>query len=114
MKRRKIQMNETLRFFLYLGVMAGVTYLVRMLPMVFFRKKIRSRFVRSFLYYVPYAVLTVMTIPGIFYATGSLASGIFGFAVAVILAILGRSLITVAAGSALGVLIVEIILKYLL
>ncbi len=105
-------MNEILRFFLYLGVMAGVTYLVRMLPMVFFRKKIKSRFVRSFLYYIPYTVLTVMTVPGIFYSTGSLASGIAGAAVAVLLALLGRSLLTVAAGSALGVLIVEIILKY--
>ena len=104
-------MNEILRFFLYLLVMAGVTYLVRMLPMVFCRKKIKSRFVRSFLYYVPYTVLAVMTVPGIFYSTGSLASAISGAAVAVLLAILGRSLLTVAAGSALGVLIVEIILK---
>ena len=107
-------MNEILRFFIYLGVMAGVTYLVRMLPMVFFRKKIKSRFVRSFLYYVPYAVLTVMTVPGIFYSTGSLASGIVGALVAVLLAIFGRSLLTVAAGSALGVLIAEIIIRYII
>ena len=101
-------------FFVYLLVMAGVTYLVRMLPMVFFRKKIKSRFVRSFLYYVPYTVLTVMTVPGIFYSTGSLASAIAGAAVAVLLATLGRSLLTVAAGSSLAVLIVEIILKYVI
>ena len=107
-------MNEILRFFIYLGIMAGVTYLVRMLPMVFFRKKIKSRFVRSFLYYVPYTVLTVMTVPGIFYSTGSLASAIAGAAVAVLLATLGRSLLTVAAGSSLAVLIVEIILKYVI
>jgi len=106
-------MNETVRFFLYLLVMAGVTYLVRMLPLVFFRKKIKSRFVRSFLYYVPYAVLSVMTIPAIFESTGSLWSAIGGAAVAVVLAYFGRSLITVAAGSALTVLIVEIIIKYL-
>lgn len=105
-------MNEVLRFFVYLGVMAGVTYLVRMLPMVFFRKKIRSRFVRSFLYYIPYTVLTVMTVPGIFYSTGSLSSAIVGAAVAVLLALFGRGLLTVAAGSALSVLVVEIILKY--
>ena len=49
-------------FLVYLIVMATVTYLVRMLPLAFFRKKIRSRFVRSFLYYVPYAVLTAMTV----------------------------------------------------
>ena len=91
--------------------MAGVTYLVRMLPMVFCRRKIKSRFVRSFLYYVPYTVLAVMTVPGILYSTGSIASATVGALVAVLLAIFGRSLLTVAAGSALGVLIVEIILK---
>ena len=107
-------MNEILRLFIYLGIMAGVTYLVRMLPMVFFRKKIKSRFVRSFLYYIPYTVLAVMTVPGIFYSTGSLASAVAGTAVAVLLAVLGRSLITVAAGSALSVLIVEIVLRYII
>ncbi len=105
-------MNEILKFFLYLFVMAGVTYLVRMIPLVFFRKKIESRFVRSFLYYIPYAVLSVMTIPGIFYSTGSLPSAILGAAVAVVLAYFGRSLITVAAGSAVTVLIAELIIKY--
>lgn len=105
-------MNEILRFFLYLFVMAGVTYLVRMIPLVFLRRKIKSRFVRSFLYYIPYAVLSVMTIPGIFYSTGSLPSAIFGTAVAVALAYFGRSLITVAAGSAVTVLIAELIIKY--
>ena len=105
-------MNEMLRFFLYLFVMAGVTYLVRMIPLVFLRRKIKSRFVRSFLYYIPYAVLSVMTIPGIFYSTGSLPSAILGTAVAVALAYFGRSLITVAAGSTLTVLIAELIIKY--
>ncbi len=107
-------MNEILRFFLYLLVMAGVTYFVRMLPLVFFRKKIKSRFIRSFLYYIPYAVLSVMTIPGIFYSTGSLWSAAFGTVVAVALAYFGRSLITVAAGSAATVLLVELIIKYLI
>lgn len=107
-------MNEILRFFIYLGIMAGVTYLVRMLPMVFFRKKIKSRFVRSFLYYIPYTVLAVMTVPGIFYSTGSLTSAIVGAVIAVLLAMLGRSLLTVAAGSVFGVLIVEIILRYII
>ena len=92
--------------------MAGVTYLVRMLPLVFFRKKIKSRFVRSFLYYVPYTVLSVMTIPAIFYATGSIYSAIAGAAVAVVLALFGRGLLTVAAGSALAVLVAELIIKY--
>ncbi len=105
-------MNEILRFFLYLFVMAGVTYLVRMIPLVFIRRKIKSRFVRSFLYYIPYAVLSVMTIPGIFYSTGSLPSAILGTVVAVALAYFGRSLITVAAGSAVTVLMAELIIKY--
>lgn len=107
-------MNDILRFFLYLLVMAGVTYLVRMLPLVFFRKRIKSRFIRSFLYYIPYAVLSVMTIPGIFYSTGSLWSAVAGTAVAVALAYFGRSLITVAAGSTVTVLIVELIIKYII
>ena len=107
-------MNEILKFFLYLFVMAGVTYLVRMLPLVFFRKKIKSRFICSFLYYIPYAVLAVMTVPAIFYSTGSMWSALAGTVVAVLLAFLGRSLITVAAGSALTVLISEIIVKYLM
>ena len=101
------------KFFIYLLVMAGVTYLVRMLPLVFFRKKIKSRFVRSFLYYVPYTVLAVMTVPAIFYATGSVWSAAAGALVAVALALFGRGLLTVAAGSALTVLVVELIIKYI-
>lgn len=50
----------------YIAVMAGVTYLVRMLPLTLFRKKLNNRFLRSFLFYVPYAVLTVMTVPAVF------------------------------------------------
>jgi len=93
--------------------MAGVTYLVRMLPLVFFRKKIKSRFIRSFLYYVPYTVLAVMTVPAIFYATGLVYSAIAGAAVAILLSMFDRGLLTVAAGSALAVLITEIVIKYL-
>ena len=62
-------------FFLpYVLVMAVVTYLIRMLPLAAFRRRITSRFIRSFLYYVPYAVLSAMTFPAILYATGSLPS----------------------------------------
>ena len=56
---------------IYIFVMAAVTYLIRMIPFTFFRKKIKSRFFRSFLYYIPYAVLSAMTIPAIFYSTGN-------------------------------------------
>ncbi len=101
-----------LKFFAYLGVMAGVTYLVRMLPMVLVKKKITNRFILSFLHYMPYAVLSVMTIPAVFFATNHLSSAIVGFGVALILAYFEKSLVTVAAGASLGVLAVELIMKY--
>ena len=81
---------------LYILVMAGVTYLIRMVPFTLFRKKIKSRFFRSFLYYIPYAVLTAMTIPAIFYSTESLATSVLGAAVAIVLAYLRQPLIVVA------------------
>ena len=93
--------------YLYILSMALVTYLIRMIPLTVFRKKITSPFIRSFLYYVPYACLTAMTIPGVFYATNSLISALAGVAVAVILACCRRSLVTVAAGACLAVFIVE-------
>lgn len=98
------------QFLISLAVMAGVTYLLRLLPMLFIRKKIKNRFVRSFLYYVPYAVLSVMAIPALFHATSYLASGIAAAVVAVTLAYFKRSLITVAAGSALAVLVLELLI----
>lgn len=103
----------TTNFFIYLLVMAAITYLVRMLPLAFFRKKIRSRFVRSFLYYVPYAVLTAMTVPAIFYSTATVISAAVGFGVAMLLAYLRRSLITVAAAATLAVFLTELVIPYL-
>lgn len=97
-------------FFLYLIVMAGVTYLVRMLPLVLVRKKIKNAFIRSFLYYVPYSVLSVMTFPGVFFSTGNIISAVIGTAVAVIFAYRKKSLLIVAAFSALAVLMCELIL----
>ena len=104
---------DFLVFLKYLVIMAGVTYLIRMLPLVFFRKKIKSRFLRSFLYYIPYAVLTVMTFPAVFYSTGYLVSAIAGTAVALLLVFFRRSLIVVAAGASLAVLIAELIIPHL-
>lgn len=80
----------------YIFVMAGVTYLIRMIPFTFFRKKIKSKFFRSFLYYIPYAVLSAMTIPAIFYSTGSYITAAAGTVVAVLLAYLDLPLIVVA------------------
>ncbi len=97
-------------FFIYLAVMAGVTYLIRVIPIILVKKEIQNRFILSFLYYMPYAVLSVMTIPAIFYATNYLVSGAVGFIVAVFLALKDKSLTTVACCSCLGVLVTELVL----
>lgn len=96
-------------FYVYLLVTAGTTYLVRMLPLVLMKGRITNRFLLSFLHYIPYAVLSVMTIPAIFTATGSLTSAAAGFAVALLLAWKGRSLLTVAAAASAAVLAAELI-----
>ena len=99
---------------LYLVVMALVTYLIRMIPFTLFRKEIKSVFFRSFLAYVPYAVLGAMTFPSIFFATSSLPSAIAGTAVALILAFFRRSLLTVAVGASGTALVVELVMMYLI
>ena len=98
---------------LYLAVMALVTYLIRMIPFTLFRKEIKSTFFRSFLAYVPYAVLGAMTFPSIFFATSSLPSAIAGTVVALILAFFKRSLLTVAVGASGTALVVELVMMYL-
>jgi branched-subunit amino acid transport protein len=94
--------------------MAGVTYLIRMLPLVLVKRKIENRFLLSFLYYMPYAVLAVMTVPAIFTATGSALSAAIGFAVALLLAYFGKSLVVVAGAASLAVLVTELVMQYLL
>lgn len=89
-------------FLPYLAVMAGVTYLIRMLPLTVFRREIKSAFVRSFLHYIPYAVLSAMTIPGIFSSTGDVRTAAAGFAVAMVMAWRGRSLLAVAIGACIA------------
>ena len=79
-------------YFTFLLVMAVVTYLVRAVPFVLIRRKIKNRFFRSFLNYIPYAVLSAMTFPAVFYATGSTANGVISAAAAVIAALLGANL----------------------
>lgn len=93
--------------YLYILVMALTTYLIRMLPLTLFQKPIKNRFVRSFLYYVPFACLSAMTIPAIFYATDQIISAICGLVVAVILGYCRKSLPVVAAFACLTVFIVE-------
>ena len=100
-------------FWLYLLTMAGVTYLVRMLPLLLVKKKIKNRFIVSFLYFMPYAVLCVMTVPAIFYATGSVISATVGFLAALIAAYFNKGLLKVALFSSAAVLVCELILKYI-
>ncbi|MBQ7499341.1 MAG: AzlD domain-containing protein [Clostridia bacterium] len=101
-------------FIVYLAVMAAVTYLVRMLPLMLVKKKITNRFLVSFLYYIPYAVLSAMIIPACFYAAGHIVSVAVGFCVAFLLAFKGKSLLTVALSIAGTVCAIELIIKYLL
>ena len=97
--------------YLYILVMAVVTYLIRMLPVTLFRKEIKNRFVRSALYYMPYACLACMTVPAIWHSTASIVSGIAGLVVALIAAFLNRSMVTVALLSCGAVFVTEIILE---
>ena len=97
----------------YIAVMALTTYLIRMIPLVFFRKEIKNRFVRSFLAYVPCACLTAMTFPAILYSTNAVLSGVIALAVALIAALCKRSLVTVAALSCAAVFVTELIIRLL-
>ena len=99
--------------YIYIFAMALTTYLIRVLPLTLFRKPIRSRFVRSFLHYVPYACLTAMTFPAILTSTASLVSGIAALVVAVFLAYRNKPLILVAVASSAAVLVTEFFLKLL-
>jgi branched-subunit amino acid transport protein len=98
----------------YIAIMALVTYAIRAIPFVAFRKKINSRFVQDFLYYVPYAVLSAMTIPAVLYATEHMASAAVGAVVAVVLAFFRRGLLTVALSACGAALAAELVIRYLL
>ena len=83
--------------------MAGVTYLIRMIPFTFFTKKITSRYLKSLLYYIPYAVLSAMTFPYVLYSTGNIWTAVIGTIVAIVASLCKRSLIVVAILSCLSV-----------
>lgn len=97
-----------MKIYLYILTMALVTYLIRMLPLTVFRKKINNKFVLSFLFYVPYTCLTAMTVPAIFSATSTPFSAWVGFITAVVLGFMKKNLITVAAASCVTVFLAEI------
>lgn len=99
--------------YIYILVMAVVTYLIRMLPLAIWRKEITSPFVKSFLFYVPYACLAAMTFPAILSATASVISGAVGFAVALYLAYKEKSLLTVALIACAAVFVVERVMVFL-
>lgn len=102
-----------MRLLCYIAIMALVTYAIRAIPFVAFRKKIQSRFVQDFLYYVPYAVLSAMTIPAVLYATDHMVSAAVGAAVAVVLAFFRRGLLTVALSACGAALAAELVLMAL-
>ena len=104
------------KIFLYIFVMALVTYLVRMIPFVLMRKNITSPFLKSFLHYIPYTVLAAMTIPGIFYSTGGqpadILAAVCGFLTAFLLSFQKRSLLVVSLAASAAVYVAHLIITY--
>ncbi len=101
---------ELWKMALMILTMAGVTYVIRMIPFVFFKKKITNGFINSALFYMPYAVLSAMTFPHIFYSTGNIWTAVIGTAVAIIASVCKRSLLIVAILSCITVLIFGFVL----
>jgi len=101
-------------FWIYLLILVGSTYLVRAIPFAAFQKKITNRFIRSFLYYIPYAVLSAMTFPAALYATGHISSAAVGLVVGGLFALKGKGLTFVAVVSCVSALVVELLLKFVI
>ena len=101
-----------MKIYLYILVMAVTTYLIRVIPLTLLRKPIRSRFVKSFLHYVPYACLTAMTFPAILFDTAYVLSGAAALVIAIWLAYRGKSLLTVSLASCAAVFLAERILTF--
>lgn len=98
-------MSDNLKMVLLVLTMAAVTYLIRVIPFAFFRKKIKSRYVNSVMHYMPFAVLAAMTFPYVFYSTGNFYTALFGTGVAIIAALCKRSMLTVAILACIAVFI---------
>lgn len=99
-----------MKLFIYIFLMAGVTYLIRMLPLVLCRKEIESPFLKSFLFYIPYSVLGAMTFPAIFSSTQHLPSAIAGTCAALLMAYKEKSLIAVAAAACVATFLMNAVL----
>jgi len=104
---------ELKSFFTYLVIMAGSTYLIRAIPFAVINKKIENQFIKSFLHYIPFAVLSAMTFPAILYATDYVISAAVGFVVAILFAAKGKSLTTVAVAACVAVFMVESVLGFM-
>lgn len=100
----------THNIWIYLLIMAAVTYLIRMLPLTLIRKEIKNKTIRSFLYYVPYVTLAVMTFPAIISATGSMWTGLAGFAAALVMAYKGQGLFKVSVTACIVVFLLELVI----
>lgn len=100
----------TRNVYVYIFIMAGVSYLIRTLPLTLIRKEIKSTFLKSFLYYVPYVTLAVMTFPAIVEATNSPIAGALALVVGILVAWCGKSLLTVAVLCCLSVFVAELFL----
>lgn len=98
------------RIYLYILVMAGVTYLIRVLPLTLIRKEIKNTYIRSFLYYVPYVTLSVMTFPAILTATASVWSAVIALVIAIFLAYRGKSLFVVSLAACTAVFLTKLFL----
>lgn len=102
-------MNTKL-FFIYLLIMAGSTYLIRAVPFIAMKKKIENPYIKSFLSYIPYAVLTAMTLPACLYATDYIISAAIGIAVAIFFALKNKGLTIVAIAACAAVFISEYVI----
>ncbi len=96
--------------YVYILIMALVTYLLRMLPFTLFRRKITSPFIKNLLYYIPYAVLSAMAIPASFYSTDYTLSAAIGVLIAVVLSFLRKSLLTVSIAAVIGAYLTELLI----
>lgn len=94
--------------YVYIFVMAAVTYLIRMAPLTLIRKEITNTFIKSFLYYVPYVTLSVMIFPAVLSSTESFWSGLIGFLIAVVSAFFNLSMVQVSLFACIGVFLTEL------
>lgn len=104
---------DNTQFWLYLAVMAGSTYLIRAIPFSLVKRKIKNRFIRSFLYYIPFAVLAAMTLPSALFATDTVIGAAVGIGVAAVLALFDKGLTLVAAAACCAVFLTELLLGLL-